>query len=329
MRTERAIPCSTTLEFRSTPKGHNLTGYAAVFGAESAPLPYIETVAPGAFVRSLHAPPNGRQTLVVDHEDDRLLASTRTDRLRLSEDSTGLLVDADLVDTSYARDLRELSDAGELGGMSFEFTATKGSAPFSADGKRRTLREVRLYHVTVLTGKTPAYAETTAAVRSLANRLEVAYDDLGAVLDAVREGRRLDADEWSLLERVVARVAPDGQRMSEAAQDATTATYALQTVLHLMSGEAAEPDHLALLKTASDALQAYVAAESSEIGTPADAAASACCTACLDAGCCATEGPSSCPAGCPGGDCCPACWGLRARPRRDAELAALYRFTAH
>lgn len=272
MAHERSIPVQE-LEIRSAGKAHRLEGYAAVFNADSAPLPYIETVAPGAFARSLTSPPNGRQTLVVDHDDSRLLAATNgASPLRLSEDAHGLLVSGDIADTSYARDLRELSDGGLLGGMSFEFSATKGGAPFTSDGKRRTLREVRLYHVTVLTGKTPAYGVTTASVRALANQVQADFDDVTVLLDAVREGRRLDNDEWSLLTRIATHVAPTDARWSSAAADAADASYVLASLLSLLGDEADDPAQAAHLNTAIAEVQAFIAAESGEIGTPEDIA---------------------------------------------------------
>lgn len=274
MRHERAIPISAEFEIRSTDKGHRFTGYAAIFGSTSAPLPYIETVAPGAFARSLTSPPNGRQTFVVDHDDGKLLASTKTERLHLGEDSRGLLVDSEWPDTSYARDVRELSDMGELGGMSFEFSATKGGAPFTADGKRRTVREAKLYHVTVLTGKTPAYAETTAAFRALANQTGADFDDVSLLFEAVHEGRKLDDTEWSLLERIVRQVAPADSRWSSAASDASSATYALSSLLSLLGDETDDATQAGYLKTAIDALQLFIGAEATEIGTDADKAAS-------------------------------------------------------
>lgn len=271
---ERAIPCTSQLEWRSDGNDHRLEGYAAVFGAESAPLPYIEMVHPGAFIRSLASPPNGRQTLVVDHDDSKLLASTATGRLHLAEDSTGLLVEGKIPDTTAGRDLRELGEAGEIAGMSFEFSATKAGAPFSADRRKRTLREVKLFHVTALTGKTPAYAQTTAAIRALATGLDVDFDNLGVLFDAVREGRKLDESEMGLLERVVAAVAPADSRWSSAASDASSATYALSTVLSLLGNETPDTDQFAALTAASQALQSYIASEASAIGTAEDQAAS-------------------------------------------------------
>lgn len=271
MSHERAIPVPATLEFRSEGNGHHLSGYAAVFNSPSEPMPYTEIVDPGAFIRSLAAPPNGRQTLVVDHDDGLLLASTKTDRLHLAEDSKGLLVEGDMVDTTYARDLRELSDAGELGGMSFEFSATKGGAPFSADGKKRHLKEVRLYHVTVLTGKTPAYTETTAAVRALANGIEAEFDQVTSLLDAIREGRRLTPEEWGLLSKATATLAPEGSlRYSSAAWDASASSFVLGQLLELLGNETDDETQATLLRTAIEALQAFITAESAEVGSEAD-----------------------------------------------------------
>jgi HK97 family phage prohead protease len=96
---ERSIATITDMEFRAAESGDGtrFSGYAAVFNAASEPLPFIETIAPGAFARSVKA---GGQTFVVDHDDTKLLGSVRAKTLNLSEDSKGLLVDAALPDTS-------------------------------------------------------------------------------------------------------------------------------------------------------------------------------------------------------------------------------------
>jgi HK97 family phage prohead protease len=207
---------------------------------------------------------------VVDHDDTKLLSSTQTGRLRMAEDSTGLLVDSEWPDTSYARDVRELGDAQELGGMSFEFSATAKGAPFSADKKKRTIREAKLYHVTVLTGKTPAYSSTTAGFRALANAIDADFEDVATLFDAVHEGRRLSPDEWNLLGKAVAQVAPDGVRWSSAASDASSASYALSSLISLLGEETDDTAQAGLLKTAITSLQAFIAAETDEIGTEAD-----------------------------------------------------------
>jgi hypothetical protein len=268
---ERAIPIAAEFEIRSTADGHQFEGYAAVFGAQSSPLPYTETVQAGAFARSLQMPPNGRQTFTVDHDDTKLLSSTRTGNLHLSEDSHGLHVESNWPDTSYARDVRELHEANELGGMSFEFSATAKGAPFSSDKKSRNIREAKLYNVTVLTGKTPAYSATTAGFRALGEQLGATFDDVVALFDAIREGRKLTVTEHSLLIRAVLPVVPYELRYSGAAWDASSAAYSLAGILSIMSDEAAEADQLAMLKTAADAMQQFITAEAGEVGGAQDA----------------------------------------------------------
>lgn len=274
---ERAVPVKAEIEFRSTAKGHLFTGYAAVFDSPSDPFAgdIVETVGAGAFKRSLAQPT--RKTFVIDHDDGRLLASTTGHTpLRLSEDSRGLLNEAELPDTSYVRDLREMHDRGETAGMSFEFSKTKNGVEYSNDGKRRRLTDVKLFHSTVLVGLTPRYPGTMAEIRSLAEGIKATPLDLDGLFDALREGRSLDDEEMNLLERVVVKIAPAESRWSSAASDASSATYALSSILSLIGSEADENDtaQMGLLKTAADALQSYITAETEEIGTDADKAKS-------------------------------------------------------
>ncbi len=211
---QRAVPVQTETEFRSTDKGHQFIGYAAVFDADSNPLGktgVIESIDPAAFRRALGDA--SRKTFVVDHNDERLLSSTISGRLRLAADTRGLLTDSELPDTSYVRDLRELHAQGETSGMSFEFAPRKGGVQWSQEGTRRRLTDVKLYHVTVLTGLTPAYAATSAEIRSLADTLSEDPEDLEAFIDAlpaaVRSQRLLDSAELVLLDRLLSAIRPE------------------------------------------------------------------------------------------------------------------------
>lgn len=189
-------------EFRELPSGgRSFEGYAAVFNSPSEPLPWVETIEPGAFRRSLTH--DAGHTFVVDHDDSKLLASRRAATLRLSEDSRGLLVNVtELPNTSYANDLIELHRRGEARAMSFEFWPTRGGAPFNEDRTQRTLRDLKLGHVTVLTGARPAYPATTAAIRSLAHSLhEDGIETLSDALAALHEGRALTGEQADLITR--------------------------------------------------------------------------------------------------------------------------------
>jgi hypothetical protein len=123
-----------------------------------------------------------------------VLASKRSGTLRLEEDEYGLRFEADLPDTTAARDLRELMRTGIVSTMSFGFTIARGGDRWSADGSERTLTAINVHEVSVVTGF-PAYPQTTAAVRSLeaiAQRVGVPVDELTSVLDALADGEQVD-----------------------------------------------------------------------------------------------------------------------------------------
>lgn len=278
MRRQRAIPVLSGLEMRSNDQnGHSLTGYIARFDSDSHPIggKYVESIAPGAFQRSLQAPPHGRQTLVVDHDDARIIGATNDTRgTRFVEDTQGLWVDApNLPDTTQVRDLRELGDAGLLSGMSFEFVPTAKGMQTLEGGKRRRLSDVILYHGTVLTGKQPAYGATTVEVRALGGITGMDPDRIGAILDAVHDGRTLDSGELEVLASTIGSLAPAESRWSAFASQAAGVAWNLSSVLDRLACE--DPGANAdLLKTAIDALTAYISAKASAVGSDADKKAS-------------------------------------------------------
>ncbi len=142
----------------------NFAGYAAVFNSPSEPLPFIETIAPGAFKRSLQS---GREVrMYLNHNSDLVLGSTKASTLKVTEDERGLFVEAQLPDTTYGRDLSVLMQRGDVHSMSFGFSVPAGGDAFSDSGSSRELREIRLHEVSVVSG-TPAYSATAGAqVRS-------------------------------------------------------------------------------------------------------------------------------------------------------------------
>lgn len=182
-----------TGEIRAADDGTTFVGYAAMFDSPSQPLPFVERIAPGAFARSLR---NRKRDirLYVNHNSDLVLASKRSGTLRLREDDQGLRVEAQMPDTTYARDLTALMNSGVVDKMSFGFSVPAGGDEWNADGSERTLRSVVLHEVSVVTGF-PAYEQTAAAVRSLerlATRTGIAVDDLTETLDAIGEGAEVD-----------------------------------------------------------------------------------------------------------------------------------------
>jgi hypothetical protein len=193
------------LELREAGNGHTFAGYAAVFNSDSEPLPFLEQIRPGAFQRTLGARNNVK--MFVNHDDTMVLASTRSGTLRLSEDGRGLRAEADLPDTTYARDLAVLMSRGDVDSMSFGFSVPRGGDEWSQDGARRYLNEIRLHEVSVVTGF-PAYEATSATIRKaqiLAQRTQTDADALADALTALESGNTISDDQASLLVDVVER----------------------------------------------------------------------------------------------------------------------------
>jgi HK97 family phage prohead protease len=195
-------------ELRAGPTGDGMsfTGYAAVFNSDSEPLPFIERIVPGAFRKSL----KGRNTIkmYMNHDSSMLLASTRSKTLRLEEDSRGLLVNADLPDTTVGRDLSVLMQRGDVDSMSFGFSVPAGGDKWSDDGMTRELRQVRLHEVSVVTGF-PAYKATSASVRSLdmlAERTGVDADKLAEAITMLESGNTLSDESADLLSSAVSKL---------------------------------------------------------------------------------------------------------------------------
>lgn len=120
----------------------------------------IETIKAGAFAGSLRS---ARDILaLVDHDPGRVLARTKSGTLRLAEDSKGLSFSLDLPDTTAGRDVLALAERGDLGGMSFGFTALDDH---QGEG-RRELRAVELHEISIVQAW-PAYDGTFVQARSL------------------------------------------------------------------------------------------------------------------------------------------------------------------
>ncbi len=190
------------LELRAaaTGDGMQFSGYAARYDSPSLPLPFTERIAPGAFTRSLKS--RNDIKMFVNHSDLHVLASTRSKTLRLEDRADGLFVEADLPDVTYANDLRVLIQNGTVNTMSFGFSTVRDS--WSDNGAERTLNEVRLHEVSVVTS-TAAYPATTASVRNLrliARRTATDFDALTDAIAALELGELSD-DQASLLRTVV------------------------------------------------------------------------------------------------------------------------------
>lgn len=189
-------------EMRAVGDGDGMTfgGYAWRYMEPSLPLPFTERIAPGAFTRTLKSRNDVRA--YYNHNDELLLGSTRAKTLRIEDRPDGGYVEIDLPDTEIGRSTAYHIRRGDITGMSFGFSTV--SDEWSSDGNERTLQEVRLHEVSVVSG-VPAYPSTTASVRNLkviAHRTEMDADELSDAMTALQNGE-LDDHQANILRTVV------------------------------------------------------------------------------------------------------------------------------
>lgn len=209
------------LELRVTdgaPK--RIGGYAAAFNSRSLDLGgFVEMVDPAAFDGSLAGGSDVR--LLVDHDSSKVLGRRSAGTLNVTTDPKGLGIEADLPDTTYARDLAVSMQRGDVSQMSFGFVCQRDRWEKLSDGQiLRTLLQVELIEVSVVTF--PAYPSTNASVRSIAEgmrsrKLQLHEKALEACREAISEGR-IDTSAWawdSEAQNELLGDPPDWKRYSE------------------------------------------------------------------------------------------------------------------
>ncbi|WP_025620407.1 HK97 family phage prohead protease [Salinispora cortesiana] len=125
---------------------------------------YTEVVRSGAFAKTLTE--NPQVQLLLNH-GGLSMAYTRAGTLRLSEDSTGLHIAADLNTTrSDVRDMVSALADGNVDEMSFAFRVPAGKSQWSPDYDQRDIVEVDIHRGDVSVVNFGANPATTAAVRA-------------------------------------------------------------------------------------------------------------------------------------------------------------------
>ncbi len=210
----RSVPIG---EFRLAEAGadgqRTFTGYASIWNSASAGLPFEEKIAPNAFKRSLSRAAAGQKIIafLFGHDETRALATTASGRLVLTEDETGLRVEAKLdpADPDAAKVISMLTHESAAAGMSFGFQKVQDAW----DGNNRTIKEANLFEVSILAagGQTPAYPATlglTAIRQVTAPKIGVEAEALLATLETIKAGRELSAEEVVVIDAVRSKLAP-------------------------------------------------------------------------------------------------------------------------
>lgn len=144
--------------------GLTLEGYASVFNTPTSIRDwegeYVETVAPGAFTKTLS---ERTPILQFDHGTHPMIGSIPLGVVQTArEDDHGLFIRSRLSDNWLVQPVRDAIADGAITGMSFQFEVLKQE--WSQDRSERTIREVKLYEVGPVVW--PAYEQTSVGVRS-------------------------------------------------------------------------------------------------------------------------------------------------------------------
>lgn len=137
-------------------RGRTVTGYAAVYNAESGDLGgFRERIAPGAFASVL----DSDVRCLLNHDPNVVLGRTRSGTLRLHDEQRGLRFEVDLPESRS--DIREAVQRGDIDGASFRFRVARDSW----QGDMRTVEQVaELQDVTIATYG--AYPEASVELRT-------------------------------------------------------------------------------------------------------------------------------------------------------------------
>lgn len=152
------------IEVRADEEGKpaKIVGYAAVYGTQSEDIGFRETISKGAF--------EGADTSDVralfNHDSSKILGRTKSGTLRVSADEVGLRYEIDVPNTTYAADLLESMQRGDVNQSSFAFSDVDDKWEERDGIWYREIMQIRqLYDVSPVTY--PAYSDTSVALRSL------------------------------------------------------------------------------------------------------------------------------------------------------------------
>jgi hypothetical protein len=163
------------VELRARNEKRTIGGYAAKFNTISQNLGgFVETINPTFFNQS-----RGDSWPDVlaryNHDDNMLLGTTAAGTLRLDVDQTGLIYE---VDPPQSRsDIVELVERGDVQKSSFAFRVFEDDWGMSDQGfPQRSLIAGHLVDVAPV--NTPAYLDTSAGLRSLANKFDAPLEEV-------------------------------------------------------------------------------------------------------------------------------------------------------
>ncbi|WP_208030870.1 HK97 family phage prohead protease [Streptomyces cyanogenus] len=167
-------------ELRADQGQKRIGGYAAVFNRQSRNLGgFVEIVDPIAFNQSRG---DGWPEVIAryNHDDNQLLGTTAAGTLRMSLDAYGLSYD--VLPPAAMAHVVELVERGDVRKSSFAFRTVADDWSTTEQGyPLRRLTGVQLVDVAPV--NTPAYADSTAGLRSLAHKFDAPLEEVRSLAE--------------------------------------------------------------------------------------------------------------------------------------------------
>lgn len=165
------------MEVRVKEDSVEITGYVNAIERDSKPLlsrvgQFIERICKGAFKKALKR--NDDVHILLNHDWNRDLGSTKKGNLELEEDNIGLKAKATITDPDVIKKARN----GELVGWSFGFTDRDVENTLERGIPHRAVKDLNLEEVSILDRtKTPAYDGTLIMARDDENEVHFRGED--------------------------------------------------------------------------------------------------------------------------------------------------------
>ncbi len=175
----------------------SIVGHAAVFNQLSEEMwGFREKIAPGAFRGAINQ--NQDVRALINHDSNFVLGRTKNGTLSLSEDTKGLRVSIDPPTTTFAADLLVSIERKDINQMSFGFEVLKETWETDGDKNIRTIEDVNLFDVSVVTF--PAYPTTDVSVNTRSwEDAGLDYEKLSRVMVRVSHGLPLTDEDKEIL----------------------------------------------------------------------------------------------------------------------------------
>lgn len=173
---------------------------------------FIERICKGAFTKAINR--NDEIHILLNHDWDRDLGSTKKGNLELHEDSIGLHARATITD----RDVIEKARNGDLVGWSFGFSDREVENEVEKGLPLRLVKDLDLYEVSILDRtKEPAYEGTLVSTRADTKERQLIGDDFQDEIE-IREitepeesiASKLEETETITIDGTKLRVTPIG-----------------------------------------------------------------------------------------------------------------------